>query len=88
MIKWFWDRYLFTITLVFWLLCLFTVVTLKVFGFIGDIPNIPSSTATTYGALFGIPAIMSIVKLRSKLNFSKDNSNAIRNNESSSGKQN
>ena len=49
---------LITIVIVVWMLMLFSAVTLAVFGFLGEIPNVPGTggTVAAYATVFGITA--------------------------------
>jgi len=38
--------------------CLFTVISLKVFGLLGDVPDIPAGTVAAFSTMFGLPAIV------------------------------
>ena len=80
MFKWLWDRYFFTGMLVLWAISLFTLVTLKVFGYVGTIPNIPTSTATAYGTMFSIPVILEIIKWRYKVSKEKKDASSSNSN--------
>jgi hypothetical protein len=71
MFQWLWDRYIFTGLFILWAMTLISLVTLKVFGFIGEIPDIPAATGTTFGSMFGIGAIIEVVRWRAKISKEK-----------------